>query len=231
MGIKITSKEVAEVTGKRHSDVLRDIRKILEQGVDERNFAFTFIIKELQNGGRRECPIYILTKKGALILASGYSAKLREAIINRCDELEKRRIAEEHDPSLLVDRAVGAWKRKGKSAQWITTRTQGIIQRHTFTDTLKLHGVEGQGYANCTNAIYKPILGGTKKEIAMQRNIPSKAPFRDNLDCVELSAVMLSEALATERIDNNNAQGNNECTNHSKIAATHVSRAVTASRK
>ena len=35
----MTSLEIAEVTGKNHKDVLRDIRNILGQGVSERNFA------------------------------------------------------------------------------------------------------------------------------------------------------------------------------------------------
>lgn len=47
-------------------------------------------IKQLPNGGKREYPYYKLTKKGCLILASGYNAVLREKIINRWEELEKK---------------------------------------------------------------------------------------------------------------------------------------------
>lgn len=80
----ITSMEVAELTGKRHADVIRDIRGLLKQGVAERNFASgNYLDKNNQNR-----PCYSLTKKGSLILASGYNAKLREAIINRWAELE-----------------------------------------------------------------------------------------------------------------------------------------------
>lgn len=35
----MTSLEIAEVTGKNHKEVLRDIRNLLEQGVSQRNFA------------------------------------------------------------------------------------------------------------------------------------------------------------------------------------------------
>lgn len=34
----MTSLEIAEVTGKRHDSILRDIRNILSQGVDAHNF-------------------------------------------------------------------------------------------------------------------------------------------------------------------------------------------------
>ena len=228
---RISSKEVAKATGKRHQHIMRDIRTLLDQGVQETNFGLMFTIKKLPNGGQRETPYYMLTKKGVLLLTSGYSAKLREAVINRWEELEKQRIAEERNPSLSVSKAVTAWKAQGKTDQWITTRTQGIVQRHTFTDTLKSHGVEGKGYGLCTNAIYRPILGGTKAEVKASRNLPAKANLRDNLDQVELAAVMLSEALASERIEKNESEGNMQCAKQSMIAATNVSKAITASRE
>lgn len=86
---KMSSLEVAELTGKRHADVMRDIRNLLDQGVHERNFAFMFRINKLGNGAERKDPYYNLTKKGCLILASGYDAKLREKIIDRWEELEE----------------------------------------------------------------------------------------------------------------------------------------------
>lgn len=63
---------------------MRDIRNILEQGVAESNFGLGSYSDA--NGQNRPC--YFLTKKGCLILASGYDALLRERIINRWEELE-----------------------------------------------------------------------------------------------------------------------------------------------
>lgn len=82
---KMSSLEVAELTGKRHADVMRDIRNLLDQGVVERNFA----LSEYKDSTGRKLPCYNLTKKGCLILASGYDAKLREKIIDRWEELEE----------------------------------------------------------------------------------------------------------------------------------------------
>lgn len=80
----ISSLQVAEATGKAHNMIMRDIRNILDQGVDECNFALT----SYTDKANRQSPCYQLTKKGCLILASGYNAKLREQIIDRWEELE-----------------------------------------------------------------------------------------------------------------------------------------------
>lgn len=79
----MTSLEIAEVTGKQHAHIMRDIRKLLEQGVSESNFGLTSYRQAQPNGGSKDVPMYQLTKKGCLILASGYDALLREKIINR----------------------------------------------------------------------------------------------------------------------------------------------------
>ena len=81
---KMSSLEIAEITGKTHSNVMRDIRSLLEQGVNQINFeAVEYTDKKGENR-----PCFNLTKKGCLILASGYDAKLREKIIDRWEELE-----------------------------------------------------------------------------------------------------------------------------------------------
>lgn len=82
----MTSVQIAEVTGKRHSHVMRDIRALLEQGVNESNFGLV----EYKDAKGENRPMYQLTKKGCLILASGYDAVLREKIINRWEELETK---------------------------------------------------------------------------------------------------------------------------------------------
>ena len=84
----MTSLEIAEVTGKEHKHVMRDIRVLLMQGVSGSNFGLSSYKHTQPNGGTKDIPCYILTKKGCMILASGYDALLREKIINRWEELE-----------------------------------------------------------------------------------------------------------------------------------------------
>ena len=80
----MSSLEIAEVTGKEHKNVMRDIQTLLSQGVDKLNFE-RISYKDSMNRVR---DAYQLTHKGVLILASGYNPVLREKIINRWEELE-----------------------------------------------------------------------------------------------------------------------------------------------
>lgn len=82
----MTSLEIAELTGKEHKNVMRDIRSILDQGVNQLNFE---LVEYADKKGELR-PCYNLTKKGCIILASGYDALLREKIINRWEELETK---------------------------------------------------------------------------------------------------------------------------------------------
>ena len=86
---RMSSLEIAELTGKRHDVILRDIRNLLKQGVNAHNFVEVGYTDK--KGEKRPC--FELTKKGCLILASGYDAVLREKIIDRWEqlELEKRK--------------------------------------------------------------------------------------------------------------------------------------------
>ena len=89
----MTSLQIAEITGKTHSNVMRDIRNILEQLEDRRQFSFELSSRPqpMPNGGSKEVSCYILTKKDCLLLASGYDANLRAKIINRWEELEENK--------------------------------------------------------------------------------------------------------------------------------------------
>ena len=92
----MSSMQIAEITGKQHQHVLRDIDSLLNQGLDASNFGLTSYLDNCNRNQR----MYNLTKKGCLILASGYDALLREKIINRWEELElkerQRLEAEQH---------------------------------------------------------------------------------------------------------------------------------------
>ena len=96
---RMTSLEIAEVTGKEHKNVLRDIRNLLEQGVNELNFEL--VDYKDKKGEIR--PMYSLTKKGCLILASGYDALLREKVIDRWEELEKKEQEKNQAPTTYLE--------------------------------------------------------------------------------------------------------------------------------
>lgn len=81
----MSSREIAELTGKAHKDVLRDTRRMLEDlEMAERNFARGYL-----DANKQERPEYHLPKDLSICLVAGYDAKLRLTIIRRWDELEK----------------------------------------------------------------------------------------------------------------------------------------------
>ena len=81
---RMSSLEIAELTGKLHKNVLADIRNLLSQGVTKLNFQPS----TYKDSTGRKLPCFELTKKGCLILGSGYDAVLREKIIDRWEQLE-----------------------------------------------------------------------------------------------------------------------------------------------
>ena len=85
---RMSSLEIAELTGKQHAHIMRDIRSLLAQGVSQSNFGLSSYKQPQPRGGYKELPCFELTKKGCLILASGYDAVLREKIIDRWEQLE-----------------------------------------------------------------------------------------------------------------------------------------------
>lgn len=80
----MSSLEIAKLTGKEHFNVLVDIRKMLEE-LELGALSFQGSYLSAQN---KQMPCFNLPKRECMILVSGYSIKLRAAIIDRWQELE-----------------------------------------------------------------------------------------------------------------------------------------------
>ena len=89
----MSSLQIAEITGRPHSNVMRDIRNLLEQLDNQSQFSFELSYRDQKqpNGGIKRIPHYLMTKNDCLLLASGYDANLRAKIILRWEELEKEK--------------------------------------------------------------------------------------------------------------------------------------------
>lgn len=81
----MSSREIAELTGKRHDHVLRDIRNMLDQ------LELPPIHGEkVESTGGRPSSVYHLDRDLTDCLLTGYSAKARMAVIKRWRELERQ---------------------------------------------------------------------------------------------------------------------------------------------
>lgn len=78
------SREIAEVTGKRHPDVKRDIEVMFDQ-LQEDASKFARIYLDSMNRQQTE---YVLDREHTECLVTGYSAVLRMKVIKRMHELE-----------------------------------------------------------------------------------------------------------------------------------------------
>ncbi len=87
--VRVTSNEIAELTGKQHKIVMRDIRSLVDSvGVQEIGtdvYPSTYTDKN-----NRLKPNYTLTKDGLMLMVTGYSVSHRLKLIKYCGELEKK---------------------------------------------------------------------------------------------------------------------------------------------
>lgn len=82
----MSSIEIAELCDKRHDNVMRDVKTMLE-ALDLDLLKFEGIYRD---GRSREQKCYNLPRDLTMTLVTGYSIPLRKKVIDRLDELEKR---------------------------------------------------------------------------------------------------------------------------------------------
>lgn len=100
----MSSREIAELTGKRHDHVMRDIRNMLsELQITDPKFGGTYL-----DGSGRSMPCFHLDRELTETLVTGYSIPLRHRVIRRLHELEDTQarpafdIASLNDPKVLL---------------------------------------------------------------------------------------------------------------------------------
>ena len=84
--LTMSSREIAELTGKQHKDVIRDIRNMLNQ-LEIQSAQFCAQYKDSTG---RSLPMFNLPKDETLCLIAGYNVQVRMRIIKRWQELEAK---------------------------------------------------------------------------------------------------------------------------------------------
>ena len=193
--LTMTSREIAELTGKRHRDVLRDIDVLINSlRADLRSgFKSSTYIDSTGKSNRQ----YEMDRDSTYCLVAGYDATARMLIIKRWRELEEQAAAQ----AAKINAAT----------TWEEQRQAGKEVRANFTSTLKNHGVKGYGFANCTNAIYQPLFGAKASQLKQQRGLTTQDSLRDAMSNEELVVSSFAEIVAGQRVEVNNDQGNSPC--------------------
>lgn len=81
--LTMSSREIAELTGRAHHKVMRDIRHMIEELEEEEVNLSNFGLVSYRDEKNREYPEYHLPKDLSICRVSGYDVKLRLAIIRR----------------------------------------------------------------------------------------------------------------------------------------------------
>lgn len=174
------SRDIAKYFGKRHSDVMRDIRKMFEALDDEdnqRNFASVYT-----DGKGEERACFKLDFDTTMTLITGYDVKMRNKIIKQWHRLLKERTkARDYAKSI----------------------------RHDFTNTLQSRGyTKKYDYINTTRAMKKPLGITAKKADMTEAEIKkitaaeylAEAMLADEMGYHEVNPVCVEASTEIERI-------------------------------
>lgn len=149
--LTMNSLEISKLTGKRHDNVMTDIRSMLEEL--ELNAPDFSGAQTYNNNNTRT--VYSLDKELTLTLVSGYSVKMRHAIIKRWQELESRlpmdaeRIASELIARGILPGMVGWWSEQlnggyhGENNWNITPKSSVSELQYSFRNYCQRHDLYG----------------------------------------------------------------------------------------
>jgi phage antirepressor YoqD-like protein len=84
--LTMSSREIADLTGKEHANVMRDVRAMLE-GLQKDPLSFEAMYLDAY---QREQTCFELPKDLTMTLVSGYSVQLRHKIVTRLEQLEAK---------------------------------------------------------------------------------------------------------------------------------------------
>ena len=126
--LKMTSREIADVTGKRLYHVNRDILTMLnELDLDKSQFGSIYF----DNKNRQQIE-YVLDEELTLTLVTGYSIKLRNAVIKRWKQLENQTVSLQDEINKICakenfDKAIGSIHGKGLAERKKTKKANSNI--------------------------------------------------------------------------------------------------------
>ena len=98
---RMTSLEIAEITGKQHKNVMQAIRNMEDAWTKVNGLKFQLVEYKDQKGELRPC--YQLTKTECLYIATKFNDEARAKLVLRWEELERTRIQQGAIRQLMVN--------------------------------------------------------------------------------------------------------------------------------
>lgn len=166
---QMTSLEVAEITGKEHKSVLRDIRDEIEKLETQGIFTeHIFVLSEYHDKTGRTLPMYVLTRDGVLQLAARYDAVVRFKLIEKVSQPAKvlspvEQLLAQAQILVEMDNRVGAVE-------------QGVRRlEHNYRRTVTSHQLTVIAYANMkgirSEDYNSSVVGRKATKLCKERNV------------------------------------------------------------
>ena len=131
--LRMTSLDIAEISGKPHNDVLKAIRKMEPAWVEVTGGNFS--LSEYLDPTGRKLPCYLLTKTETLYIATKFKDEMRAKLVLRWEELERERLGDRQQLALPSrgGRGHSDCHAGGQDVQHDNTRLQRRAARHGHT--------------------------------------------------------------------------------------------------
>lgn len=179
-----TSMNVAEVFGKQHAHVLRDIKELdCSEEFRKSNFGETFVETQMPKGGIRKDRYFTMARDGFTFLVMGYrgkkAAKFKEEYIKAFNRMEK------------------------ELSSWRKTRSLAISIRKSLTDAIKnnLDKTKPFVYSNYTRLAVKKAFGKSIEEMRQIYGVNRECNLRDYLCSGDLARLDYMEGKIASMVD------------------------------
>lgn len=182
--VTMSSREIAELTGKQHKDVIRDIR-VMREALEKDGADLRHQISEHKDG-RGYTSRFDLDRELTETLITGYSIVLRNKVIKRLRELERK-----------LDEIAGAK----------ASRQRAGLEAPFLADAVKYNrlaagkDLKPYHFSNEFDLINRVVLGCSSKQYRAAHGLAANDPVRDTLTPAEIRAVEHMQRLNASLID------------------------------
>ena len=188
------------------------------------------VVGKSHKGGFKTSVVYRATAEGTWahpILAAAYAGYLSPKLEVEMREVWLRFRAGD---ATLADEILQ--KATPEDNEWVARRAMGRSVRGHYTKELHERGVvHPKDYAICTNETYQGLFDAPATKLKEKRGLDRRANLRDHLSIKELAFLAASEALAVERMEDEDSAGFGECRSATSNAAGAIRSAIEADRK